>query len=402
MTPDRRLFLKYLGAGFTGVVAGAHASNLGPVAQARGRMPFQPTRAAAEPLSAFLTFEPIQPTTADDVVLPPGFTYQLIIAHGDRFTRSGERFGTNADFTAFIPRNAEGTEGLLFVNHEYTSSGSAESPGVYEQGFAAAIGGVPNVDDMKFDVGASVVHLHKNPSGSWVVMQSELNRRFTADSLMIADGPALHGVADVGGTLANCSGCHTPWNTVLTCEENFQDHVPEDLVTNGEGTVGGAFGKNGTHFGWVVEIDPQDPASVPVKHTWLGRFRHENVALRAKANEIVVAYLGDDRTNGHVYKFVSSGRFIPGSAANKSLLSSGRLYSALFNADGSGLLDRADTHHRAQSVSGPADPDCPDRRNHAGSDLRQPGQSADRCVSRKQSRRRDANWTPRRRRSAPL
>jgi uncharacterized protein len=332
---DRRVFLKYLGAGFTGIVAGGAATTLGPVAHARGRMPFFDE--AAADVSTFITFDPIKPTTVDDLVLPAGFGYQVIIAHGDRFTRAGERFGTNADFTAYIPRNADGTEGLLFVNHEYLSTAVANvNAGVYEQAFALAIGGVPNLDDMKLDVGASVVHIRKNASGSWVIVDSVLNRRFTADSLMIADGPALQGVANVGGTIANCSGCHTPWNTVLTCEENYQDYVPENLVADGQGTVGGVFGKNGTHFGWVVEIDPQDPASVPVKHTWLGRFRHENVALRAKANQIVVAYMGDDRTNGHVYKFVSNGRFVPGSAANKTLLSSGRLYSALFNADGTG------------------------------------------------------------------
>jgi secreted PhoX family phosphatase len=143
-------------------------------------------------------------------------------------------------------------------------------------------------------------------------------------------------VSNVGGTLANCSGAHTPWNTILTCEENIQDFVPENLVTDGQGTVGGLFQKNGTHFGWVVEFDPHDPSSIPVKHTWLGRFRHENVALRTAANQPVVAYMGDDRTNGHVYKFVSAARYVPGSAANKGLLADGRLYSAQFNADGTG------------------------------------------------------------------
>jgi secreted PhoX family phosphatase len=325
---DRRSFLKYLGAGIAGSMAGS-TGPLGPLAEARGPMPFQSASAA----SSFLTFNPIQPTDRDDLVLPPGFRYQTVIAYGDRFTGAGERFGFNADFTAYFPRVPDGTEGLLWVNHEYASMSDPN----YTQAFSAAVGGVANVQDQKNDVGASVVHIFQSASGNWLVHpRSALNRRITADSLAIADGPALQGVSNVGGTLGNCSGCHTPWNTVLTCEENYQDFVPEDLVTTGQGTVGGLFNKNGTHFGWVVEIDPHDPASIPVKHTWLGRFRHENVALRTAPTEPVIAYLGDDRTNGHVYKFVSSARYVPGSGANRTLLSSGRLYAARFNADGSG------------------------------------------------------------------
>lgn len=330
---ERRLFLKYLGAGFAGVVANA-ANPLGPIVEARGAMPFQAGTLAAttEAATDFLTFGPIVPTDRDDLVLPSGFRYQTVLAYGDRFTAAGERFGFNADFTAFIPRNAAGTEGILVVNHEYVGTATDN----YGQAFAAAVGGVPTLADYKHDVGVSVVDLYRSEGGAWYAKpHSAINRRLTADSLMIADGPALQG-ASISGTLGNCSGCHTPWNTVLTCEENYQDYVPENLVTDGQGTVGGSFNKNGTHFGWVVEVDPQDPASVPVKHTWLGRFRHENVAIRAAATEVVVAYLGDDRTNGHVYKFVSSGRFVPGSAANKQLLSSGRLFSARFNADGTG------------------------------------------------------------------
>lgn len=330
---ERRLFLKYLGAGFAGTLVNV-ANPLGPIAEARGPMPFQTGPAAPQAVHAdFLSFGPIVPTDVDDIVVPSGFRSQVVIAYGDRFTNAGERFGFNADFTAFIPRNAAGTDGLLWVNHEYVGSPTD----AYGQAFASVVGGVPTVADYKFDVGGSVVDVYLSDGGAWYVKPgSALNRRFTADSLVIADGPALQGVANVGGTLGNCSGCHTPWNTILSCEENYQDYVPENLVTDGQGTVGGVFNKNGTHFGWVVEIDPQDPASIPVKHTWLGRFRHENVSIRTSPNELVIAYMGDDRTNGHVYKFVSERRYAPGSAANKQLFSTGRLFSARFNADGSG------------------------------------------------------------------
>ncbi len=329
---ERRAFLKYLGAGMAGAAASA-TDPLGPIAHAEGLMPFSAAAATSADAASFLSFGPIAPTDRDDLILPSGFRYLTLLAYGDRFTSSGERFGFNADFTAFIPRNAAGTEGLLVVNHEYVGTTTDN----YGQAFTAAVGGVPNVADMKFDVGVSVVDLFLSSGGNYYVRQnSPLNRRITADTLMIASGPALQGVSNVGGTLGNCSGCHTPWDTVLTCEENYQDYVPENLVTDGQGTVGGVFNKNGTHFGWVVEIDPHDPNAIPVKHTWLGRFRHENVSIRTAPSEPVIAYLGDDRTNGHVYKFISAGRYIPGSGANKQLFASGRLFSARFNADGTG------------------------------------------------------------------
>lgn len=187
------------------------------------------------------------------------------------------------------------------------------------------------------DVGSSVLHVRRDAQQRWHVVASPLTRRYDATSRMRASGPALQQADDVAGTLANCSGCHTPWNTVLTCEENYQDYVPEAVDTSGRGVVGGTFSRNGAHFGWVAEIDPLDPAWTPVKHTMLGRFRHENVAIRAAAGSRVIAYMGDDRTNGHVYRFVSEGRYVPGNANNRgSLLSAGRLYAAVFQADGHG------------------------------------------------------------------
>ena len=318
--PDRRLFLKFLGAGLTG----ACADGLGPLA------------AAGAPAPSFLPFRPIHPTTRDELVLPERFTYDIIAAWGDTLPGTNARFGYNADFTAFIPlKNAR--EGVLFVNHEYVSLPRPGEFGVYPQTFPLLRGRPSTIKDEMQDVGASVLHIRQTENGGWQVVASPVTRRYDALSPMAASGPALQNVRLIDGTLANCSGCHTPWNTVLTCEENFQDCVPGPVDTSGRGSVGGRFERNGSHFGWVVEIDPLDPAWTPIKHTMLGRFRHENVAIRISREGNVVAYMGDDRVDGHVYKFISESAYVPGAADNRgTLLSKGRLFAAVFDPSGTG------------------------------------------------------------------
>ena len=59
-------------------------------------------------------------------------------------------------------------------------------------------------------------------------------------------------------------------------------------------------------YGWVCEHDPYDPEYVGRKHTALGRFRHENTAFRHEPGKQFVLYMGDDKANEGVYKFVSA------------------------------------------------------------------------------------------------
>lgn len=184
---------------------------------------------------------------------------------------------------------------------------------------------------------------------------------------LVATGPAVHTVyprsvdgmnRKIIGTSYNCSGCSTPWGTTLSCEENFQGGtgaffigVQEWMKDDGTQigwiygdaadvttyTTGTYFGLVGEKYGLVVEIDPKDPTFRPVKHTALGRFRHENVAMRCEAGNKLICYMGDDRRAGHTWKFVSKETVVdPTSRDNTYLLHVGTLYAAKFNADGTG------------------------------------------------------------------
>ncbi|MEM8760330.1 MAG: PhoX family phosphatase, partial [Pseudomonadota bacterium] len=155
----------------------------------------------------------------------------------------------------------------------------------------------------------------------------------------------------------------TPWGTYLMAEENFhgyfwtdtRDEKGKPVLTGDQaasmkryGVPGGwyAWGKfhdrfnidkepnEPNRFGWIVEVDPYDRQSVPVKRTALGRFRHEGAETVVNGDGRVVVYSGDDARFDYLYKFVSEGTFDPTDReANRELLDSGTLYVARFDED---------------------------------------------------------------------
>jgi secreted PhoX family phosphatase len=97
----------------------------------------------------------------------------------------------------------------------------------------------------------------------------------------------------------------------------------------------------------------------------LGRFRHENVAIRLTPDGHAVAYMGDDIINGHVYKFISDQQHVPGQNRG-TLLSSGRLFAAIFNPDGTGAWRELAGHTPLRPNPRSAHPPIPRRATTLG------------------------------------
>ncbi|WP_232480430.1 PhoX family phosphatase [Roseomonas sp. KE2513] len=279
------------------------------------------------------------------------------------------QFGYNNDYLDFfpLPKGGEGEHGLLVVNHEYTN------PELMFAGLgdarAARLGtSAAQVATEMMAHGASVVEIRREGERWAPVAGSALNRRITAETPIRVSGPAagherLRTSADptgalVRGTLNNCAGGNTPWGTVLIAEENFNYYFGGPGVETGAqaasykryGLVRDAQFPWGRHvprfdvasepnepnrFGWVVEFDPYDPESIPVKRTALGRFKHEGCTHAVSADGRVVIYMGDDERFDYVYRFVTARPFDrEDPARNRDLLDEGTLSVARFGDDG--------------------------------------------------------------------
>jgi secreted PhoX family phosphatase len=281
-------------------------------------------------------FTRVGATTGANVVVPQGYTAEVMFCAGDAVVAGSVPFtGTflgSADTERFAGGQHDGMHfyeipgvdpnrgGLLAINHE-----APEAAILFAGG---AIPGTPTAEDRRIalsSVGVSVVEVEL-VNGRWAVKaNSPYNRRYTGNTVYNVSGPAASAVgATVVGTLNNCASGATPWGTYLTCEETTDNYLDPSQAEEG--------------YGWVVEIDPRgELAGLPVKRTALGRFDHENTAYMLNATNDLAIYMGDDGTPGCIYKFVCSGKYNPANrAANANLLDSGTLYAARFNADGTG------------------------------------------------------------------
>jgi secreted PhoX family phosphatase len=313
----------------------------------------------------------------------PGYSADILIRWGDKVAADApefdpraqtaaaqlKQFGYNNDFIGYIPLplgsdNAD--HGLLCINHEYTDE-EVMFPGLgqYDEAFSGATKAIAEIE-MACN-GGSIIEI-KRQNGKWrVVPESRYARRISAlDTEMALSGPAaghdrLKTSADpsgkrVIGTVNNCAGGITPWGTYLMAEENFHYYFVGDAEGHPEQTNYARYGIPGkrypwgrfhprfdieaepneaNRFGWIVEVDPFDPASMPVKRTALGRFKHEGAESIVNKDGRLVVYSGDDQRFEFLYRFVTRDRVDESDrSANQDLLDHGILSVARFDADG--------------------------------------------------------------------
>jgi secreted PhoX family phosphatase len=367
---------------------------------------------AAPSTGPVIGFKPVPVNATDAVVVPEGYSVQVIIPHGTPLNgqpatrdvlqmtaaEQAVAIGSHHDGMHFFPiegrepDQGSSTDGLLVLNHEYVAPRFMHARAAGQQIGDSRIPLVNNerpAEEALKEInahGVSVVRIARGADGRWAVVNDPRNRRITGATPMEIAGP-VRGSALVRtkyspdgtrtrGTLNNCAHGVTPWNTYMAAEENWAGYFrnldtrdgqplrPRENARYGIPTTVGRYnwdqvsgggdefirfnasstGADATQdyrnepntFGWMVEIDPFNPNSTPVKRTSLGRFAHEGVVFApAREGRPVVAYSGDDSINEYVYKFVSARPFVR-ATANGALLDDGILYVAKFNADGSG------------------------------------------------------------------
>ncbi len=321
-------------------------------------------------------------------------------------TNYAQRAGDHHDAIHFFPLAATGNgrdpnnseRGLLMMNHENVTEQYLHVNGVTPGAVRLESEAIKEIEVHGLSV-VEVVRAGRN--GAWSYVQAgALNRRITPNTPMAINGPVRgtdfvrtpysnDGIAG-RGTINNCANGFTPWGTGLTCEENWAGYFRRPAadnavrgakagvglarfgVTSGSGNFGWSTVTSSTagdtrfarwnatatptgsatndwrnepnQYGWVVEIDPYDPASTPRKRTALGRMGHEGAwPGQFVAGRKPAWYMGDDSRGEYLYKFVSATPWVEADAQatdrlaiGDKYLDNGTLYVARFNADGSG------------------------------------------------------------------
>ncbi|MGR3592043.1 MAG: PhoX family protein [Limimaricola soesokkakensis] len=348
------------------------------------------SRAYAQTGEGSFDFTEIEAGVSEDMVVAEGYDADVLIRWGDPVLpgapefdvdnqtaeAQNQQFGYNSDFIGTVPhpQAPDDPDRLLLVNHHEYTNEELMFPGLGIQDdaeFAQMTEELINIE--KAAHGGSVIEIRRGEDGKWsVVRDSTYNRRITAETPMKISGPAAGHAkmqtgadpagTDVLGTFNNCAGGITPWGTWLMAEENFNGYFWSDAqeppstetsddpatILNARYGVPGkwyAWGKFDDRFnidkepnepnrhGWIVEVNPADPNSTPVKRTALGRMKHEGAMPAVNGDGRIALFMGDDERFDYIYRFVTEAAHNPENP-DPDILDRGTLSVARFDADG--------------------------------------------------------------------
>ncbi|MDO9253128.1 MAG: PhoX family phosphatase [Hydrogenophaga sp.] len=206
-----------------------------------------------------LGFKPVAKSLADKVVVPEGYSAQIIYALGDPLAAGVPAYKNDGSDTAFEQRagdhhdgmewfglDASGkpstsfnSRGILAVNHEATTDEKLSSFFIHTNGGASTLPRPASEVDKELAIhGLSFVEVQSSGKQWAYKTSSPFNRRVTASTPATLHGPARgteHVVTKYSpdgtacrGTLNNCGTGKTPWGTFVSGEENWYGYFSRD------------------------------------------------------------------------------------------------------------------------------------------------------------------------------